>query len=144
VITRPSTAGGEDFEGVSPKEFAAMRKAGRFALHWQAHGLCYGIPRDQLSGPGPVIFNGSRAALPQAATCLPGLRVILITAPAALLASRLAARGREDAAEISARLDRAGFAMPPGIAHVTILNDATPEEGARRLLDALQPDRVAR
>lgn len=144
VITRPSEAGGEEFEGVTPATFAAMRAAGRFALDWQAHGLSYGIPRDQLAGPGPVIFNGSRAALPQAMARLPGLRVILITAPAALLAARLAGRGREDAADIAARLDRAGFAMPPGIAHLTILNDATPEMGARRLLDALQPDRVVR
>ena len=136
VITRPTEAGGEDF--------AAMRRAGRFALDWQAHGLAYGIPRDQLAGPGPVIFNGSRAALPQAMARLPGLRVVLITAPEALLAKRLAARGREDAADIAGRLARAGFAMPPGIPHVTVMNDADPETGVARLLEALQPDRAAR
>lgn len=149
TITRPDTAGGEDFEGVAPETFAAMRAAGRFALDWQAHGLCYGIPRDQLEGPGPAIFNGSRAALPMAIQRLPGLRVVLITAPVALLAQRLAARGREDAAQIAGRLRRAGFAMPAGIAYATVCNDAGPEAGARRLLAALepgasQPDRAAR
>ncbi|WP_330450204.1 hypothetical protein FLP41_07965 [Paracoccus marcusii] len=42
-----------------------------------------------------MIFNGSRAALPQALARLPDLRVILITAPAEVLARRLADRGRE-------------------------------------------------
>lgn len=141
VITRPSDAGGEDFDGVTPAAFARMRQAGLFALDWQAHGLCYAIPRDQLAGGGPVIFNGSRAALPQALARLPGLRVVLVTAPVALLARRLAARGRETEADIAARLDRARFAMPPGVAHVTVQNDGTPEQGVARLLAALQPAR---
>ncbi|QBX35287.1 phosphonate metabolism protein/1,5-bisphosphokinase (PRPP-forming) PhnN [Paracoccus liaowanqingii] len=144
VITRPTEAGGEDFDGVTPDAFARMQRDGLFALDWQAHGLCYGIPRDQLTGDGPVIFNGSRAALPQAVARLPGLRVVLVTAPTALLARRLAARGRETEDDIAARLDRAGFALPPGIAHVTVVNDASPEQGIARLLAALQPDRVLR
>ncbi|MFN3278379.1 MAG: phosphonate metabolism protein/1,5-bisphosphokinase (PRPP-forming) PhnN [Paracoccus hibiscisoli] len=144
VITRPSDSGAEDFDGVTPADFARMRDQGRFALHWQAHGLSYGIPQDQLVGPGPVIFNGSRAALPQAVAQLPGLRVVLVTAPASLLARRLAARGREAQADITARLARADRAMPAGIAHVTVVNDGTPDTGIARLLAALQPDRVAR
>lgn len=143
VITRPSDAGGEDFDGVTPARFDALRDGGHFALDWQAHGLCYGIPRDQLDGPA-VVFNGSRAALPQAVARLPGLRVILITAPADVLARRLAARGREGSADIAARLRRADFAMPPGIAHLTVCNDACPAQGTARLLAALQPDRGAR
>jgi phosphonate metabolism protein PhnN/1,5-bisphosphokinase (PRPP-forming) len=144
VITRPSDAGWEDFDSVSPDRFAQMRADGLFALDWQAHGLCYGIPADELTGAGPVIFNGSRAALPQAMACLPDLRVILITAPAAILAQRLTARGREKASDIAARLQRAAFAMPTGIKYVTVLNDASPSIGAKRLLAALQPDSVAR
>ncbi len=42
-----------------------------------------------------MIFNGSRAALPEAARVFPDLRVILVTAPEIVLAARLAARGRE-------------------------------------------------
>ncbi len=71
VITRPAAAGGEDFDGVTEAEFTARLKRGDFALHWQAHGLRYGIPADQVTGPGTVVFNGSRAALPAALAALP-------------------------------------------------------------------------
>ncbi|MCU0904092.1 MAG: phosphonate metabolism protein/1,5-bisphosphokinase (PRPP-forming) PhnN [Tabrizicola sp.] len=139
VITRPTEAGGEAFEGVSPAEFAARLQAGAFALHWQAHGLSYGIPGDQITGPGDVVFNGSRAALPAALTAFPDLRIILVTAPVAVLARRLAARGRESETEIRDRLSRAGFALPDGIAATVVTNDSTPEIGIARLLAALQP-----
>jgi phosphonate metabolism protein PhnN/1,5-bisphosphokinase (PRPP-forming) len=142
VITRPTKAGGEDFDGVSAEDFAARKAAGDFALDWQAHGLCYGIPRAQVQGPGDVIFNGSRAALKAARQAFPGLRVILVTAPDAVLAARLAARGRETEAEIRARLARASFALPEGIPVTTIVNDGTPEQGVQRLLAALQPVRA--
>ncbi len=65
--------------------------------------------------------------------------MIVITAPPEVLAARLAARGREAAGDIRARLDRAAFALPPGIAAQVVLNDGTPAEGIRRLLAALQP-----
>lgn len=139
VITRPAEAGGEDFEAVTEADFAARKARGDFALDWQAHGLRYGIPRAQTEGPGTVIFNGSRAALPQAVRVFPGLRVILVTAPDAVLAARLAARGREAEADIRARLSRAAFTLPAGIAASVVMNDTTPGEGVARLLAALQP-----
>ncbi len=139
VITRPAEAGGEDFEGVSEAEFLRRRDAGAFALHWQAHGLSYGIPGDQLAGGDDVIFNGSRAALPAALVTFPELRVILVTAPADLLAARLASRGREVETDILARLKRAGSDLPEGISASEVINDGTPDEGIARLLAALQP-----
>jgi phosphonate metabolism protein PhnN/1,5-bisphosphokinase (PRPP-forming) len=142
VITRPTEAGGEDFDGVTPDEFARRDAQGAFALTWQAHGLSYGIPADQLSGPGDVIFNGSRAALPEALRLIPDLRVILVTAPDAVLADRLAARGRETAADIRARLARAAFQMPPDIPFQTVVNSGSAEAGVQRLLMALQPVRA--
>lgn len=142
VISRPTEAGGEAFDGVTPEDFARRQTRGDFALSWQAHGLSYGLPRDQLTGPGDVLFNGSRAALPEAARLFPGLRVILVTAPDIVLAARLAARGRETAAEIRARLGRAAFQMPDGFAFQTVINDAAPEVGIARLLAALQPVRA--
>lgn len=142
VITRPAGAGGEDFDGITEAGFAARKAQGDFALDWQAHGLRYGIPWAQLERPGPVIFNGSRAALPLALAVFPHLRVVLITAPAAVLAARLAARGREDAADIRSRLARASFRLPAGISAETVVNDASPEQGIARLLAALQPVRA--
>lgn len=139
VITRHEAAGGESFEGVTAAEFAARKARGAFALDWQAHGLSYGIPQDQVAGPGDMVFNGSRAALPLARRVFPGLRVILVTAPDAVLAARLAARGREDEAGIRARLARAGFALPKGISATVVVNDGTVEQGVAQLLATLQP-----
>lgn len=142
VITRPTEAGGEEFEGVSTQEFHFRRERGEFALHWEAHGLSYGIPKSQVEGTGDVIFNGSRAALAQAATVFPDLRVILITAPDEVLAARLTSRGREDATDIRARLARAAFTLPGGIRAATVVNDDTTDAGVARLLAALQPVRA--
>lgn len=142
VITRPTASGGEDFDGVTADTFRLRRDRGDFALHWEAHGLSYGIPKAQLDAPGDVIFNGSRAALPLAVRAFPGLNVILITAPIAILADRLAQRGRESAADIRARLSRATFEIPEGFAFKTILNDTSPEIGTARLVAALQPVRA--
>ena len=142
VITRPSDVGGEDFDGVTIEDFLVRRTRGEFALHWTAHGLHYGIPQAQVEGPGDVIFNGSRAALPAAKAIFPDLRVILVTAPDVVLAARLAGRGREGGTDISARLARAAFALPDGISATIVMNDGTPEAGVAQLLAALQPVRA--
>ncbi|SES36235.1 ribose 1,5-bisphosphokinase [Tranquillimonas rosea] len=145
VITRPSGATGEPHEGVSEAEFARRRAAGDFALWWEAHGLRYGIPatiRDDLGAGRTVLFNASRRILATAGRQFPGLVVLHVTAPDALRAERLAARGRESAAEIGARLDRSDLTMPDGVPVRRIVNDGGVEDGAERLLAALQPARA--
>jgi len=140
VITRPAEAGGEDYEGVTDFEFARRREAGAFAFHWQAHGLSYGVPAeidDVLAEGRDVVFNGSRAELPAIADRYPKLRVVVVTAPVALLASRLARRGRETRAEIEARLSRAKFETPEGA--IVVMNDGTVERGLARFLNAIGP-----
>lgn len=140
VITRPESAGGEDFEGVSEAEFLARRAAGEFALDWKAHGLRYGIPAAALAVAGrDVIFNGSRAALDRAVTLLPGLRVIRVSAPSSVLVERLVARGRESREEIEARVLRASYDVPEGLPVTDVRNDGTVEDGVARFLAALQP-----
>ena len=141
VITRDTAAGGEPFEGVTESAFQARLQAGEFALQWQAHGLCYGVPYAELrplQDGRDVLINGSRAALPAALAAFPGLRVIQISAPMEVLADRLASRGRESHADIIARLQRANYALPEGIPAIEISNDATPEKGIARLLYALR------
>lgn len=148
VITRPSTPGGEPFEGVSEAEFLQRQAAGAFVLHWRAHGLAYGLPHTEfapLAEGRDVLFNGSRAILAQAAAVFAGLRVIHVTAPPGVLATRLAARGRESAAQIADRLAREA-PLPRGLPVITIENDSTPEAGINRLRAALQdsPTRCSR
>jgi phosphonate metabolism protein PhnN/1,5-bisphosphokinase (PRPP-forming) len=141
VITRPESAGGEDFEGVTADEFERRRAAGDFALFWQAHGLSYGVPRAEFAAlmrGYSVLFNGSRHGLAEAQARFPRLTVILVTAPAPVLAERLARRGRETPADIEARLRHAGFTLPPVTDLRVVQNDGTPEQGLARFLAALQ------
>jgi phosphonate metabolism protein PhnN/1,5-bisphosphokinase (PRPP-forming) len=138
VITRPETAGGEPFEGVTEAEFTTRLARGDFALNWDAHSLSYGVPFAQLPQGRDVILNGSRAAISQARAAFPSLRVINITAPVTVLADRLAARGRESRADIAARLSRADLSLPGDLPVIEIVNDATPAQGVVRLLQALR------
>jgi phosphonate metabolism protein PhnN/1,5-bisphosphokinase (PRPP-forming) len=138
VITRPETAGGEPFEGVTEAEFMTRLARGDFALHWDAHSLRYGVPFAQLPQGRDVILNGSRGAIAQARAIFPKLTVIHITAPVAVLAERLATRGRESRDDIAARLSRADLSLPEGLPVVEIVNDATPAQGVERLLQALR------
>jgi len=142
TISRAEVAGGEPFEGVPVEEYEFLMKSGVFALDWAAHGLRYGIRKAEFSGLTQgrnVLFNGSRATLARALEVFPDLTVLRISAPSKVLAERLAARGRETAAEIEARLARASYEVPDGIPVIDIANDATQAVGIARLLAALQP-----
>jgi phosphonate metabolism protein PhnN/1,5-bisphosphokinase (PRPP-forming) len=119
---------------VTEAEFAARD----FALHWQAHGLRYGIPgdiADDVASGVVVIANVSRAVIAEAATRFP-VWVIAVSAPPHILAERLAARGRETAADIAARLART-VPVPDNVTVETVWNDTTPDVGAERFLAAL-------
>lgn len=145
VITRPTEAGGEPFEGVTGAEFARRKARGQFSLDWQAHDLSYGIPIsicDELALGRDVIFNGSRAALPAAFAAFPALIVVLVTAPPAVLAQRLAQRGRETVDDMAGRLARATFVLPDGIVPRVVENAGTLDAGIARFLAALQPVRA--
>lgn len=142
VITRPEAAGGEPFEGVSEAAFEMRRAAGGFALHWRAHGLRYGIPASvhaRVAEGTPVLFNGSRAMLTQAAAVFPGLTVVHVTARPEVLAQRLAGRGRESAAEIAKRLERAALPLPDGLNRVEIDNSGALEVAVELLARLVQP-----
>jgi phosphonate metabolism protein PhnN/1,5-bisphosphokinase (PRPP-forming) len=138
AITRPAEAGGEAHRPMSTPEFETARDAGAFALWWNVHGLLYGIPRDiedDLTARRVVVANLSRGVLADAAMRF-RLRVLVVTAPPAVLAARLAARGRETATDIAARLRRE-MTLAPGLDIATVMNDATPEEGAARVIAEL-------
>jgi len=138
-ITRPGEAGGEDHLAVTPEVFAARRAAGAYALSWEAHGLGYGIPADvarDVAAGRVVIANISRAKIAEAALMFPTL-ALEITAPAEVLAARLAARGRETAEDIARRLARE-VALPAAVRVARVMNDRSAEEGAAEVVRVLK------
>jgi len=144
VVTRSDTAGGEEIDSVDPREFEDMERAGAFALSWRAHGLAYGIPAElegALSAGRDALVNVSRGVVDAARARFAPVRVIAITAEPGVLADRLAARGREDAGEIEARLVRSGLALPEGPDVTLIRNDAGLAAAEAALIAATQPRR---
>ncbi|WP_295481051.1 phosphonate metabolism protein/1,5-bisphosphokinase (PRPP-forming) PhnN [Pseudomonas sp. SC11] len=145
VITRSAEATGEAAMAVSAAQFEQMREEGAFALHWQANGLQYGIPRiiDQWLEQGhDVLVNGSRGHLAQARLRYPQLQVVLLSVAQDVLRQRLLARGRETPEEVEARLARnARFASEAREADPRLLlldNSGPLAETVARLLAHLQ------
>jgi ribose 1,5-bisphosphokinase len=136
VVTRPATE--EDHDVADAEGFATRRRAGDFALHWEAHGLSYGIPADileHLSRGRSVVANVSRGVLAEAAARFPTL-VIEITVSDWVRAIRLRKRGREAAEDVTARLIR-DIRLPQGLPVFTIVNDGTIAQGIKTLVDFL-------
>lgn len=140
VITRAAEAGGEAHEAMTSVEFAAAEAAGAFALAWGAHGLRYGIRREidaKLAAERHVVVNVSRSILPAARERYRPLAIIEVTAPVEVLAQRLAARGRESAADIAERLERSDAVSVEGSEVIRIATVGTVEESLRKFLAAL-------
>jgi len=153
VITRQAPAGGEPFESVEAAAFARLVGSGAFALHWQAHGLGYGVPVTVdavLASGGDAIANLSRTVLEKAARRFDRLHVVALSASPDRLAARLAARGRETPEDIARRLARPAPPLPAGVPVLQLANDgplpatvaaalavlypeSTPTSGARRI-----------
>lgn len=109
VITRPASPEAEDHDTLSEDDFRAAQRRGVFALSWGSHGLLYGIPSevdDLICNRGVVIANLSRASVAEAKTRYANVMPVLITVSPHIMALRLAARGRESAADIKARIAR--------------------------------------
>ena len=142
TITRPSDAGGEDHIATTKAEFQARESSGDFLLSWRAHGLCYGINADTTDAARrhgqAVVANVSRGVLDCARNRLQPVRIISVTASADAIRTRLQARGREDAADIEARIARATAYDVSGGDVIPVLNDGSPEDGIARLVEALE------
>lgn len=142
AITRDAQAGGEDFDPVSECLFAARAAGGDFALHWQAHGLSYGIPmaiHQDLRRGQDCLVNLSRAKLGEAARVFDPFVVIELSAAPHILARRLAGRGREGSRDIRRRLARQVLQMPEGLTVVKIDNSGTLDTSVAAAIKALYP-----
>lgn len=140
-ITRPAGSGGEDHVAVSAAEFERCLQEGLFAMHWDSHGLRYGVGREiatWLAAGHDVVVNGSRAYLPEARRLFPELVGVLVTATEAVRRERLRSRGREDAAAVDRRIARGAELQGQQLDRVRVIaNEGPLEEAGERLVDLL-------
>lgn len=140
-ITRQVDAGGENHHSVTPEKFEELRERGSFAVSWGAHGLYYGVPvetLDRIADGQTLVVNGSRAAIADFIATYPSVEVVLITAAPEIIASRLAARGRESQEEIIRRLARTTDGWRDGCECVTIDNSGAVEVAGDALAAAIE------
>ncbi|MDQ8726520.1 phosphonate metabolism protein/1,5-bisphosphokinase (PRPP-forming) PhnN [Bradyrhizobium sp. LHD-71] len=136
IITRAASAF-ENNEAISRADFDGAVTAGHYALWWRAHDQGYGIGRaieQDIAANRTVVVNTSRTIIGEARQRYLRLAVVLITAPADVLAERLAARRRASDGDLGGRLQRASIAaeIKPDL---VISNVGAVEDGARRLAD---------
>lgn len=108
AVTR-AASDAEDHYTLDDVAFDRAVTIGAFAFWWQAHGLKYGIPRgidDDLRAGRTIICNVSRSIIPDIRERYANVDVVLITAPANILAERLARRGRPSDGPINERIKR--------------------------------------
>ena len=139
-ITR-AVSEGENHIALSNEEFATRLANGLFSLHWDSLGLRYGIGVEidtWLARGMSVVVNGSRQHAGTAHARYPHARFVHIDASPAVLAARLARRGREDARQIEARLARRpALALPSAAQCITIDNSGLLADAGHQLLEAI-------
>ncbi len=139
VVTRPQNKF-EDHDTLSLVEFEEQKHRGEFVLWWQAHELYYGIRRewqDHIARGGTVVCNISRALLPDIEQRVKGrTSIVLVTAPPDVLASRIAARGRDSAQ--GSRTARALDGQVRERSDLIIENTGTPEQAGEAFVSYLR------
>ncbi len=135
VVTREATAF-EDNVQVSSDAFRQACGKGEYAVHWEAHGHSYALPRaidDDIRAGRTVVANVSRTVIDAARRAYADVVVVSVTAPAEVLGQRLAARARASDGQIADRLARTvdGAAAAPD---AIIVNVGSAEPHAQQLL----------
>jgi ribose 1,5-bisphosphokinase len=133
VVTREASSA-EDNEQISVDAFREACARDAFAIHWEAHGHAYGLPRsieDDIRAGRTVVANVSRTVIPSLRHAYANVVVVSITAPADVLAARLAMRKRGSDGNITERLTRRVEDAEPD---ATIVNVSSAEYHARQLL----------
>ena len=142
VVTRAASEF-EDNEQVGLDAFRQALASDAYAMHWEAHGHCYALPRaidDEIRAGRTVIANVSRTVISAMRHAYADVVVIAITAPPDVLVQRLEARRRDSDGNIGQRLGRAvdDRAASP---NVTIMNVCSAEYHARQFVRAIKGDR---
>jgi ribose 1,5-bisphosphokinase len=137
IVTREASSF-EDNESVSPADFAQAMTRGAFAVHWQAHGLYYGLPCsivDDIRAGRTVVANVSRTVIAGCRETFAHVTVVSITAPPDVLAARLAGRARASDGKIDDRLLRT---VPDAVFDVVINNVGRAKDHASELLRVIK------
>lgn len=133
VVTREASSA-EDNEYLSVEGFRDAEARGAFAVHWEAHGHAYGLRRsieDDIRASRTVVASVSRTVIWALRRAYANVLVVSITAPADVLAERLAMRKRGSDCNIAERLARTVKDAEPD---ATIVNVSSAEYHARQLL----------
>ena len=142
VITREASAS-EDNAQVSPDAFREALARGEYAMHWEAHGHCYALPRaidDELRAGRTVIANVSRTVVAAMRCGYANVVVLSITAPPNVLAERLTTRARRSDGKIEHRLART-MEETTAAPDFTVVNVGSAEYHARQIVRLIKGDR---
>jgi ribose 1,5-bisphosphokinase len=142
VITRQASVS-EENEEVSLDAFRLALARGEYAMHWEAHGHCYALPRaidDQLRAGRAVVANVSRTVVAPMRRAYDNVVVVSITAPPDVLAERLAMRERSSDGKIEHRLGRT-IEETAATPDVIIVNLGSAGYHARQLVRVIVGDR---
>ena len=142
VITREASAS-EDNEEVGAGTFREALARNEFAIHWEAHGHCYALPRaidGDIRAGRTVVANVSRTVIAAMRRGYAEIVVVSITAPPNVLAERLAMRGRGSDGRIERRLHRTveDAAAAPDF---TIINTGSAEYHGRRFVRIIKGEK---
>ena len=142
VITREASAS-EDNEEVSIGTFQEALTRGDYAMHWEAHGHCYALPRaidDEIRAGRTIIANVSRTVISAMRRAYADVLVVSITAPPDVLAERIAMRARSSDGRVENRLRRTveDAAAAPD---VTIVNTGSAEYHSRQFVRVIKGEK---
>jgi len=142
VITREASAS-EENEEVSIGAFQEALTRGEYAMHWEAHGHCYALPRaidDEIRAGRTIVANVSRTVIGAMRRAYADVVVVSITAPPNVLAERIAMRARNSDGTVENRLRRTvkDASAAPG---VTIVNVGSAEYHARQLARVIKGEK---
>ena len=133
--------GSEDSEPISAAEFQRRLRDGGVALHWNAHGLDYGLPASvdaDVRAGRTVVVNLSRGTVAQVRARYARSCILLVAADLGIRASRIAARGRESVDEIGQRLARSVTSFSSADADLVMDNSGALELSVERFLELIK------
>jgi len=139
LVTRAATAD-EDHLTISHGDFAQAVGRGDFAFWWEAHSLKYALPaaiNDDIRASRTVVCNVSRGIVTALRLRYLRLSVVLVTAPAEVLAGRLATRGRTSDGDLGRRLGREAPSPTEFAPDHVIENVGDIADGVARLIAAI-------